>query len=102
MVHEMVHAVFGVYSCKGTECCRLEYVMEGQGLSGHGPAFKRVLEGVQEVALELSCFAEFDDPKKDPDPFGIGGSEENEREVVDRVWEKHRPGKARPRAGNAL
>lgn len=49
LLHEMVHALFRVFSCKCAQCRVGEAVIASVGLTGHGPAWQLLAARVEEA-----------------------------------------------------
>ena len=57
MIHEMVHALFRLYMCKGM-CCNTDWALwNTYGLSGHGPCWVDVATTIETIARSFSFLA---------------------------------------------
>ncbi|KAI9744686.1 MAG: hypothetical protein M1835_002692, partial [Candelina submexicana] len=50
LLHEMVHAIFGIYACHCVDCLSNESRVGEIGLTGHGEAWATLANAVEEVA----------------------------------------------------
>ncbi|KAI4132925.1 MAG: hypothetical protein LQ347_002359 [Umbilicaria vellea] len=51
LLHEMVHALFSVYSCNCAQCLVDEAVVASVGLTGHGPVWQSLAARVEEAVV---------------------------------------------------
>ena len=71
LLHELVHALFEVYQCRGELCNEHFMILNTRGFTGHGPSWVYLAAKLRETVLQWPFLAEVLQPRATPVPLRI-------------------------------